>query len=108
MKRMLALLSASVLIVLLAQSARAQERVLTGMGGAPPIIVWKNLQALREGTDLISSCVAKINPALLTGLISFIVPNGTSAIVTETDSTIATLSILLTSGHSSGCRVCVN
>ena len=79
MKRMLALLSASVLIVLLAQSARAQERVLTGMGGAPTIIVWKNLQALREGTDLISSGVAKRNPALVTGLISCIVPNGTSS-----------------------------
>ena len=106
MKRMPALLFASVLIVLLAQSASAQERVLTGMGGAPTIIVWKNLRALREGTDLINAGAAKRNPALVTGLISCIVPYGTSAIVT--DSTIGTRSILVTSGEYSGCRGSVN
>jgi hypothetical protein len=79
---------------------------MNGMGGAATVIVWKNYQALAEGTDLISAGVAKRNPAMVIGLIACMVPNGTSAIVT--DSTIGTRSVLVTSGDFSGCRGSVN
>ncbi len=98
---------AGVFVALLAQSANAQERVLQGMGGGTSIAVWKNQQALREGTDLLSAGIHKRNPELVTRLIACIVPAGTKAIVTD-DPSLGIREILVTSGEFLGCRVSVN
>jgi hypothetical protein len=96
------LVLASAFVALTAQYARAQERTLTGMNGAPNVIVWKNHHSLQQGTELVSAGVGKKNPALIVGLIACIVPSGTSAIVAGSDN------VLVTSGEFSGCRGAVD
>jgi hypothetical protein len=93
---------ASAFVALTAQYGHAQERTLTGMNGAPNVIVWKNHHSLQQGTDLVSAGVGKKNPARIVGLIACIVPSGTSAIVTDSSN------VLVTSGEFSGCRGAVN
>lgn len=59
------------------------ERTLIGFPNETVVIVWKNDQALRKGTDLISAGVAKRNPSMVYGLISYVVPVGDKAIITD-------------------------
>ena len=90
----------------IAQSASAQERVMNALGGKGSVLVWKNLQALQEGTDMISAGVAKRSPELVMPLLSCMVPSGTLAIVT--DSSLGTRNVVVTSGERLGCRGTVN
>ena len=93
---------ASAFVALTAQYGHAQERTLTGMNGAPKVIVWKNHDSLQQGTELVSAGVGKKNPALIVGLIACIIPSGTSAFVAGSDN------VLVTSGEFSGCRGAVD
>jgi len=89
-----------------AAPASAQERIMNAIGGRGSVLVWKNLQALQEGTDMISAGVAKRSPELVMPLLSCMVPSGTSAIVT--DSSLGTRNVVVTSGERLGCRGTVN
>src|SRR6266403_4624798 len=89
---------ASAFVALTAQYGHAQERTLTGINGAPNVIVWKNQDSLQQGTDLVGAGVGKKNPARIVGLIACIVPSGSSAIVAGSSN------VLVTSGKFSGCR----
>jgi hypothetical protein len=96
------LVLASAFVALTAQNGHGQERTLTGIDGAPNVIVWKDHHSLQQGTELVSAGVGKKNPALIVGLIACIVPSGTSAIVAGSSN------VLVTSGEFSGCRGAVD
>ena len=66
------------------------------------VIVWKSKAATVEGLALIEAEVHKTNPALLSALMSCIVPVGTKAIITSIG--LVTHDILVTSGEDAGCR----
>ena len=88
------------------QPARAKEWVMKAWGAASaeePVLVWKNWQALTDGSQLIRAGVAKRNPELVWPLLSCMVPSGTLAIVTDHPS-IGTRDVLVTSGGRKGCR----